>query len=91
MKVFDKLLNWYLSKNALPYWVILAIDIAICYFSGILVFWFYYHGAVSPQHILLLSKTIFMYMIFNLIGFKFSVHTQVLFAILPLSIYSESY
>ena len=70
MKVFDKLLNWYLSKNALPYWVILAIDIAICYFSGILVFWFYYHGAVSPQHILLLSKTIFMYMIFNFIGFR---------------------
>ena len=70
MKVFDKLLNWYLSKNALPYWVILAIDIVICYLSGIFVFWLYYHGAVSPQHIVLLNKTIFMYMIFNLIGFK---------------------
>ena len=70
MKVFDKLLNWYLSMNALPYWVILAIDIAICYFSGIFVFWLYYHGAVSPEHIVLLTKTIFMYMIFNLIGFR---------------------
>lgn len=70
MKVFDKLLNWYLSRNALPYWVILAIDIVICYLSGIFVFWLYYHGAVSPQHIVLLSKTIFMYMIFNLIGFR---------------------
>ena len=70
MKVFDKLLNWYLSKNALPYWVILTIDIIICYLSGIFVFWLYYNGAVSPQHILLLSKTIFMYMIFNLIGFR---------------------
>ena len=70
MKVFDKLLNWYLSMNALPYWVILAIDIVICYLSGIFVFWLYYHGAVSPQHIVLLTKTIFMYMIFNLIGFK---------------------
>ena len=70
MKVFDKLLDWYLSRNALPYWVILAIDIVICYLSGIFVFWLYYHGAVSPQHIVLLSKTIFMYMIFNLIGFR---------------------
>ena len=70
MKVFDKLLNWYLSMNALPYWVILAIDIDICYLSGLFVFWLYYHGAVSPQHIVLLTKTIFMYMIFNLIGFK---------------------
>lgn len=70
MKVFDKLLNWYLSMNALPYWVILAIDIVICYLSGLFVFWLYYHGAVSPQHIVLLTKTIFMYMTFNLIGFK---------------------
>ena len=70
MKVFDKLLNWYLSRNALPYWVILAIDIVICYLSGIFVFWLYYHGAVSPQHIVLLSKTIFMYMSFSLIGFR---------------------
>ena len=70
MKIFDKLLNWYLSRNALPYWVILAIDIVICYLSGIFVFWMFFHGAVSPQHIVLLSKTIFMYMIFNLIGFR---------------------
>jgi len=70
MKIFDKLLNWYLSRNALPYWVILVIDIVICYLSGIFVFWMFFHGAVSPQHIVLLSKTIFMYMIFNLIGFR---------------------
>ena len=70
MKVIEKLWNWYLSANALPYWVILAIDILICYFSGIFVFWLYYHGAVAFGNITLLSKTIFVYMIFNLIGFK---------------------
>ena len=70
MKVIEKLWNWYLSANALPYWVILAIDILICYFSGIFVFWLYYHGAVALGNIALLSKTIFVYMIFNLIGFK---------------------
>ena len=70
MKVIEKLWNWYLSANALPYWVILAIDILICYFSGIFVFWLYYHGAVAFGNIALLSKTIFVYMIFNLIGFK---------------------
>ena len=70
MKVIEKLWNWYLSANALPYWVILAIDILICYFSGIFVFWLYYHGAVAFGNIALLSKTIFVYMIFNLIGFR---------------------
>ena len=89
MKVFDKLLDWYLSRNALPYWVILAIDIVICYLSGIFVFWLYYHGAVSPQHIVLLSKTIFMYMIFNLLVLEFFVHIQGLFVTLPLLICDE--
>ena len=70
MKVVDKLFNWYLSVNALPYWVVLGMAILICYLSGIFVFWLYYHGAVALGNIALLTKTIFMYMVFNLIGFK---------------------
>lgn len=70
MKLLEKIWNWYLSVNALPYWVILAIDILICYLSGIFVFWLYYHGVVALGNIALLSKTIFVYMIFNLIGFR---------------------
>ena len=34
------------------------------------MFWMYYRGAVTLKNIELLSKTIFMYMCFNLIGFK---------------------
>lgn len=70
MKVIEKLWNWYLSANALPYWVILAIDIFICYFSGLLVFWLYSYGALAWSYIALFSKTILIYMIFNLIGFR---------------------
>ena len=69
MKVIEKLWNWYLSANALPYWVILAIDIFICYFSGLFVFWLYSHGALAWGYIALFSKTILIYMMFNLIGF----------------------
>lgn len=70
MKVIEKLWNWYLSANALPYWVILAIDIFICYFSGLFVFWLYSHGTLAWSYIALFSKTILIYMIFNLIGFR---------------------
>ncbi|MBP5777579.1 MAG: polysaccharide biosynthesis protein [Prevotella sp.] len=31
---FDKILNWYFTKNALPYWCIFLIDCAIVLFSG---------------------------------------------------------
>lgn len=70
MKLFDKIINWYFSRNALPYWCVLLIDCLICYLSGILVFWLYYHGAVTLGNIVLLTKTILMYMIFNLVGFR---------------------
>ena len=70
MKIIQKLLNWYLSFNALPYWVILVVDSFICYLSGIFVFWMYYHGAIAWENMVLLTKTIFMYMVFNLIGFR---------------------
>ena len=70
MKIIQKLLNWYLSFNALPYWVILVVDSFICYLSGIFVSWMYYHGAIAWENMVLLTKTIFMYMVFNLIGFR---------------------
>lgn len=44
MRIFHKIANWYFTKNALPYWTVLAIDCLICYLSGILVFWLYYRG-----------------------------------------------
>lgn len=68
--ILDHVLNWYFSRQALPYWVILIVDCAICYLSGIFVFWLYYHGAVTLGNITILSKTILVYMIFNLIGFR---------------------
>ncbi|MBR4390143.1 MAG: polysaccharide biosynthesis protein [Prevotella sp.] len=66
----NKLLNWYFSKNALPYWLVFIMDCLICYLSGLFVFWLYYNGAVTLGNIVLLSKTIFVYMIFNIIGFR---------------------
>lgn len=68
--LFNKLLNWYFTKNALPYWAVLLLDCLICYMSGLFVFWFLTstHGVLT--HIVPVSETIFVYMIFNLIGFR---------------------
>ena len=70
MKKKKKILDWYFTKNALPYWVILFVDSLICYLSGVFVFWLYYHGVITLANLGLLSKTILVYMIFNLIGFR---------------------
>lgn len=68
--IFNRLSNWYLSRRALPYWCVLAADLAICYLAGIFVFWFYYRGAVTLGNISILTKTIAVYMVFNIIGFR---------------------
>lgn len=70
MSLLKKIVNWYFTKNALPYWGVMALDCVVCYLSGILVFWFYYRGAVTLGNIVILSKTIFLYMVFNLVGFR---------------------
>ena len=70
MKILNKIFEWYLTKNALPYWTVLAIDIFICYLSGLLVFWFYYHGAIEFSNLSLITATIFIFMTFVLIGFR---------------------
>ena len=77
--ILDHVLNWYFSRQALPYWVILIVDCVICYLSGIFVFWLYYHGAVTLGNITILSKTILVYMIFNLIGFRtFNTYSSII-------------
>lgn len=70
MNLLNRLSHWYLTRRALPYWCVLIADLAICYLSGIMVFWFYYRGSVTLGNMVLLSKTIAVYMIFNLIGFR---------------------
>ena len=70
MNIFKKISHWYLSRSALPYWCVLFVDLVICYLSGILVFWFYYRGAVTLGNIIPLSRTIGIYLLFNLIGYR---------------------
>ena len=74
-----KIIDWYFSKNALPYWCILLADLFICYLSGIFVFWLYYHGAVTLQNMGILTRTIVLYLIFNIVCFRvFSTYSGIL-------------
>ena len=38
---FDKVLNWYFTKNSLPYWCILLIDCLSVGASGLLSYWIF--------------------------------------------------
>ena len=70
-KIVSKLLDWYFTKKALPYWAVLMLDSIICYVSGLIVYWLLSDATFVLGHIVGISETIVVYMIFNLIGFRF--------------------
>ena len=65
---FKKLINWYFSKNALPYWCILLLDFTLLMIGGILTYWiFIYRKRVTFDQSMLL-QTLFMYALPSIIG-----------------------
>ena len=69
-KLFSKILDWYFTKKALPYWVVLLLDSLICYVSGLFVYWLLSDSSFILGHTIGISETIIAYMVFNLIGFR---------------------
>ena len=55
MKLLSQVVNWYFSRNALPYWCILIIDFAIIICSGILSFYLVCGGDAIIHHVLCLN------------------------------------
>ena len=50
MNIFSRLVNWYFTRNALPYWCILIIDYLIIGFSGYLAYYLFNGGAEVTNH-----------------------------------------
>ena len=69
-KITDKIFGWYLSRKALPYWTVVLLDILICVVSGLFVLWLYTSASSIIQHFGDALRTIGVYMIFNIIGFR---------------------
>ena len=41
MKFIYKILNWYFSRESLPYWCLLLTDCAVVFFSSVFTFWIF--------------------------------------------------
>jgi FlaA1/EpsC-like NDP-sugar epimerase len=67
---FDKVLNWYFSKNSLPYWCIFLIDCAIVVFSGFLVFWIFNDAEKVFENTLQILNTMVCFVLLCIPGFR---------------------
>lgn len=70
MKAIDKAVSWYFSRQALPYWTILAIDCLEILISGIIVYTIT-HGLTTTLSVFpALLGTLLIYLIPYLISFR---------------------
>ena len=69
-KQIDKILNWYFTKNSLPYWCILLIDLAIMMFSGLMNFWIFNKTAATLEHAYQLLNTMIIFALLSIPGFR---------------------
>ena len=67
---FDKLLNWYFTKNSLPYWCILLIDCGILIFCGFLVYWIFNDAESLFDNSLRLLNTMICFVLLCIPGFR---------------------
>lgn len=67
---FKRLINWYFSKDKLPYWCILILDCLIIFFTSIIVFWFFFNRSELRHNFLQLIWTIGLYMVFFAASFR---------------------
>ena len=69
-RLFDKILNWYFTKNALPYWSILLIDCLIIVFSAMSIYWLFHQADLLAENFpkVLLTSCIFVLLSFP--GFR---------------------
>ena len=66
----DKLLNWYFTKNSLPYWVILLIDCAIVIFSGVLSYWIFNNAVTLFENTPQVLSTLLIFVLLSIPGFR---------------------
>ena len=67
---FDKILNWYFTKNSLPYWCIFLIDCGIVTFSGFMVYWIFNKTDTLYENTLQVLATMVCFSLLSIPGFR---------------------
>ena len=67
---FDKILNWYFTKNSLPYWCIFLIDCAIVMFSGVITYWMFHDAQTLYENTLQVLNTVLIFALLCIPGFR---------------------
>ena len=68
IKPINRILSWYFSRNALPYWGILLLDFLILVVAGIVTYWIFIFRRTTTISEWMLLRTLVMYAIPGFFG-----------------------
>ena len=78
MNPFQKLLNWYFSKESLPYWCVLLADTLVVFLSALFTYWIFRRTQLIYNHRFEVVYTALFYAFFSWGGAKlFSTYSGV--------------
>lgn len=67
---FDKILNWYFTKNSLPYWSILLIDCFIIICSGMVTYLAFHDIPTLYENTFKVLNTVICFVLLSIPGFR---------------------
>ena len=70
MGSFRKFINWYFSKDKLPYWCILLLDCLLIFFTAVIVYCGFFNINELEQNFWPLVRVIILYLFVNIVFFK---------------------
>ena len=74
----DRVLSWYFSRDALPYWCIFIIDCAIVFLSGVFTYWLFNKTNALVDYRFEVIYTMLVNVVFACIGFRlFSTYSGI--------------
>ena len=68
--LLDKILNWYFTKNSLPYWCIFLIDCGAIMVSGFLTYWIFSNAVDLFEHTIQVLNTLFIFVLLSIPSFR---------------------
>jgi len=72
------ILNWYFSKESLPYWCILLLDCTIVFLSGVFTYWLFNKTMVLVNHRFDVIYSLLIYVVLSVVGARiFSTYSGI--------------
>ncbi len=79
MNPFSRIIHWYFSRKALPYWSVLIFDSVVLFLSGFFAYWLFHRGYATQQHSYQIGKVMLIYIALSWIPMRiFSTYSGII-------------